>query len=59
LFAVNPFGEHDFYNDPKLDGSITIRPGESLTFHYRVLIHHGDAQQAHLAAAYANYGKER
>ncbi|HLY61807.1 MAG TPA: hypothetical protein VKV95_13755 [Terriglobia bacterium] len=56
---MNPFGEHDFYNDPKLDGSITIRPGESLTFHYRVLIHHGDAQQAHLAAAYANYGKER
>lgn len=59
LFAVNPFGEHDFYNDPKRDGSITIQPGDSLTFRYRVLIHQGDANEAHLAAAYENYEKEK
>jgi hypothetical protein len=57
LFAVNPFGEHDFYNDPKRDGSITIEPGKSLTFRYRVLIHHGDAAQAHVAEAYREYDK--
>lgn len=55
LFAVNPFGEHDFYNDPKRDGSITIKPGESLTFRYRVLIHDGDASAAKVADSYAAY----
>ncbi len=55
LFAVNPFGEHDFYHDPKRDGSVTIAPGESLTFRYRVVIHHGDAAAAQIAAAYSRY----
>jgi len=55
LFAVNPFGEHDFYNDPKRDGSITIPAGGSLTFRYRVFIHDGDAAEAKVAAAYARY----
>jgi len=57
LFAVNPFGEHDFYNDPKRDGSVTIAGGESLTLRYRVLIHHGDAKEANVAGAYAAYIK--
>jgi len=55
LFAVNPFGEHDYYNDKKRDGSITIKPGESLTFRYRVLIHDGDASEAKVAQAYEQY----
>jgi hypothetical protein len=55
LFAVNPFGEHDYYNDPKRDGSLTIQPGKSLTFCYRVLIHHGDAADAKVAEAYQQY----
>ena len=55
LFAVNPFGEHDFYNDPKRDGSVTIAAGESLTLRYRVLIHDGDAAAAKIAEAYAQY----
>jgi hypothetical protein len=59
LFAVNPFGEHDYYNDPKRDGSITIQPGQSLTFRYRVLIHHGDPTEAHLAEAYATYERSK
>ena len=57
LFAVNPFGEHDFYNDPKRDGSFTIAGGKSLTLRYRVLIHHGDPAQANVAAAYERYAK--
>jgi hypothetical protein len=55
LFAVNPFGEHDFYNDPKRDGSVTIAVGQSLILRYRVLIHHGDAEEAHVADAYLQY----
>ena len=57
LFAVNPFGEHDFYNDPKRDGSITIAKGDSLTFRYRVVIHHGDAAEAKIAEAYSRYAQ--
>lgn len=55
LFAANPFGLHDFYHDPKRDGSYTIPVGKSLTLRYRVFIHHGDAAQAHVAAAYNAY----
>jgi len=59
LFAVNPFGEHDYYNDKKRDGSITIKPGESLTFRYRVLIHDGDASEAKVAQAYDQYAGQQ
>jgi hypothetical protein len=59
LFAVNPFGEHDFYNDPKRDGSVTIAAGKSLTLRYRVVIHHGDAAEAHVAEAYSQYAGEK
>jgi len=55
LFAVNPFGEHDFYNDPKRDGSVTIPANQSLTLRYRVLIHEGDAAEAKVAAKYEKY----
>jgi len=55
LFAVNPFGEHDFYKDPKRDGSVTIAEGKSLTFRYRVVIHHGDAAEAQIGEAYRQY----
>jgi hypothetical protein len=59
LFAVNPFGEHEFYHDPKRDGSVTIAVGESLTFRFRVVIHHGDATEAQIAAAYNAYAAEQ
>ena len=55
LFAVNPFGLHDFYHNPKIDGSYTIPAGGSLTLRYRVLIHHGDYKQAGVAEAYRRY----
>lgn len=45
LFAVNQFGEHDYYNDKTRNGSLTIEPGQSLTFRYRVLVHSGIAEQ--------------
>jgi hypothetical protein len=55
LFAANPFGEHDFYNDPKRNGSVKIDLGQTLTLRYRVYIHHGDAAEAHVAEAYDRY----
>lgn len=55
LFAANPFGIREFTNDPKKDGSWTIPEGQSLTFRYRVLIHHGDYLQAGVAQAYQKY----
>jgi len=59
LFAVNPFGEHDFYNDPKRDGSVSIPAGQSLTLRYRVFIHHSDAAEAQVADAYKRYAEEK
>ncbi len=59
LFAVNPFGLREFFNNPKLDGSYTIPSGGSLTLRYRVLIHHGDDKQADIAAAWQKYAAGR
>jgi hypothetical protein len=55
LFAVNPFGIREFTGDFNKDGSWTIPQGKSLTLRYRVLIHHGDYKQAHIAEAYQQY----
>ena len=55
LFAVNPFGIREFTGDPNQDGSWTIPQGKTLTLSYRVLIHHGDYKQAHIAEAYQQY----
>ncbi len=59
LFAANPFGIREFTRDPLQDGSWTIPPGKSLLFRYRVLIHHGDDQQAHVAEAYRRYAEQQ
>lgn len=58
LFAANPFGEHDFYRDKTKDGSLTVEAGHSIQFRYRVVIHPGDAQSAHIASLYSEYSKE-
>ncbi len=57
LFAANPFGEHDFYNDKTRDGSMSIAPGQSLTFRYRLLVHPGDAASAKIADLYRQWVK--
>ncbi len=58
LFAANIFGEHDYYNDKSRDGSVTVQPGGSLRFRYRVLIHPGDTQEARIAELYKKYSGE-
>lgn len=55
LFAANPFGDRDFYNDKTKDGSVTIEPGKSLRFRYRVVIHAGDAKTANVADLYKSW----
>jgi hypothetical protein len=42
LLGANIFGVHDFLNDKTQDGSMTIEPGQTLRFRYRVVIHSGD-----------------
>ena len=58
LFAANPFGLRDFTHDPGQDGSWTIPERKSLTFRYRVIIHHGDYREANIAEAYQKYEAE-
>jgi len=55
LFAANIFGLHDFEKDKSKNGSLTLQPGETLRFRYRVIIHPGDAHSAHIAKLYADY----
>ena len=55
LLAANPFGLSFFFNDPHQDGSYTIPTGKSIQFRYRVFIHDGNYQQAHVADKYSEY----
>ncbi len=56
LFALNPWGQHAF--DPKAEEShMTLAPGGSLHFRWRVLIHAGDTESAHIAELYQKYAK--
>lgn len=56
LFAANIFGLHDFEHDKNKDGSLTLEPGQTLHFQYRVLIHPGDV---HIAQRYQDYAGGR
>ena len=55
LFAANIFGEHDFYNDKTKDGGMTLEPGKSWTFRYRVVVHPGDTEAAGIAGMFAKW----
>ena len=58
LFAANPFGWHDFEKREKGAGDLKIPADGSITFHYRVLLHSGDTQEAHIARRFAEYVQE-
>jgi hypothetical protein len=57
LLAANPFGLKSFASGARQDGTCLIPPGETLVLRYRVLIHHGDPQQAGVAGAYQQFAK--
>ncbi|MEI9973799.1 MAG: DUF6807 family protein [Ignavibacteriota bacterium] len=55
LFALNPFGAHAF--DPKqLESRWDLAKGKQLVFRWRVVVHPGDAESAHLADLFNDYG---
>jgi hypothetical protein len=55
LFAANPFGLSVFTGDKSQNGSITVEPGKSLHFRYRVVVHPGDVKTLDLPAMYAKF----
>ncbi len=60
LFAHNPFGLKDFVGDAKAEGGGYLLPkGESLSFHYRVVLHRGDASEGGIAAIYRDYAESK
>jgi len=59
LFAVNPFGVHDFENKPAGAGDFKIPAGESRTFKYRFYFHKGDQKQGGVAEHYRQYAQTK
>jgi hypothetical protein len=59
LFAINIFGEHDFYNDKSRDGSMILQPGQKWRFRVRLVIHTGDTQSAGIADQFAKYASAK
>jgi len=57
LFAANPFGLREFERDNTKTGGLTLAPGHSLRFRYRVIIHPGDAASADIAALWKQYAQ--
>jgi len=57
LFALDPFGQHAF--DPSQPESHWELPaGKSIRFRYRVVIHPGDTESAHIADMYQRWTHE-
>jgi hypothetical protein len=57
LFATNIFGLHDFYSDKTKDGSLTLKPGDTARFRFRVVIHPGDTESAGIAGMYKEWAR--
>ena len=58
LFAANAFGLHEFDPAKKSDknaGVLVTPEGETITFRYRVFVHHGDTRAAALPAVWSDY----
>jgi hypothetical protein len=55
LFSANPFGYHDYFPGTQRDGSLTLNPGETATFRYRLHFHRGDAAAGHTANRWTDF----
>jgi hypothetical protein len=55
LMTANCLGRHDFTADPANRWDMSIAAGESRTWRYRVLIHHGDARAARVPVHYQDF----
>ncbi|MGI9239748.1 MAG: PmoA family protein, partial [Verrucomicrobiales bacterium] len=52
LVAANPFGAHDFSGAKKGAGDLTIKSGESVTFHYAFVFHNGSDEEQSIEDLY-------
>jgi hypothetical protein len=60
LFAVNPFGLHDFEPDkPAGAGDTTIKQGDSLTLRYRFYFAKGTPKAKALESMFQDYAREK
>lgn len=59
LFATNPFGLHDFFNDKTKDGSHKMEPKQSIRFRFRVVLHPEETAQAGIDKLFAEYAKTK
>ena len=55
LMTANCVGRHHFTGDAENRWDLPIAAGESKTWRYRVLIHHGDAQAAQIPVHYEGF----
>ena len=55
LVAANPFGLYHFKKMPRGAGDFTLANGQDLQFRYRIVIHDGDAEEAHIEKRYKAY----
>ena len=57
LCAANPFARGSFAKDKSVDGSYTVKAGESLTLRYRLAIHTSEASTEQLNEWHAAWAK--
>lgn len=58
LFAVNPFGIHDFEPENPSRGPVELKKGEKLLFRYRVLLHDGALEAENIARCFEQYAAQ-
>jgi len=59
LFAINPLGEKVLPGGGTKDFDLTLEPGKSATFHYRVVILNGAAKPADVEKAYQEFAGQK
>lgn len=57
LVAANPFGAHDFSKAKKGSGDLVIQAGESVTFRYAFLFHHGTDEKRTIDEHYLDWAE--
>jgi hypothetical protein len=58
LFAVNPLGLKEFDPTAEGKGGLEMKPGDTLRFRYRVIIHPGDYSKQKIEDLYQDYLKK-
>jgi hypothetical protein len=59
LVAANPFGLHDFLQKPPGTGDYVLKPGDSLTLHYRVVLFRGPYRRENVGAWFEEFARVR